>query len=41
MNKMWAVLKREYLQAIRRKMFIIMTFLMPLFMAALFFLPAC
>ncbi len=40
MNKMWAVLKREYLQAIRRKMFIIMTFLMPLFMAALFFLPS-
>jgi ABC-2 type transport system permease protein len=39
MNKMWAVLKREYLQAVRRKMFIIMTFLMPLLMAALFFLP--
>ena len=40
MRKMWAVLKREYLQAVRKKMFIIMTFLMPLFMAALFFLPS-
>lgn len=40
MRKMWAVLKREYLQAVRKKMFIIMTFLMPVFMAALFFIPS-
>lgn len=40
MRKMWAVLKREYLQAVRRKMFIIITFLMPVLMVALFFLPS-
>ncbi|MGN6185405.1 MAG: ABC transporter permease [Thermoanaerobaculia bacterium] len=40
MNKLFAVLKREYLQTVRKKMFIIMTFLMPVLMAALFFLPA-
>jgi ABC-2 type transport system permease protein len=40
MRKMWAVLKREYLQAVRKKMFIIMTFLMPVLMAALFILPS-
>ena len=39
MNKMVAVFKREYLQAVRKKMFIIMTFLLPFFMAALFVLP--
>jgi ABC-2 type transport system permease protein len=39
MNKMLAVLKREYLQAVRKKMFIIMTFLMPVLMAGLFVLP--
>ncbi len=39
MNKLLAVLKREYLQAVRKKMFIIMTFLLPLLMGALFFLP--
>ena len=32
MSKMLAVLKREYLQAVRKKMFIVMTFLMPVFM---------
>jgi ABC-2 type transport system permease protein len=37
---MWAVLKREYLQAVRKKMFIVMTFLMPVLMAALFILPS-
>jgi ABC-2 type transport system permease protein len=37
---MFAVLKREYLQAVRKKMFVIMTFLMPVLMLALFFLPA-
>jgi ABC-2 type transport system permease protein len=39
MNKLFAVFKREYLQAVRKKMFIIMTFLLPLLMAGLFFLP--
>lgn len=39
MNKMFAVLKREYLQTVRRKMFIIMSFLMPVLMAGLMFLP--
>ncbi len=39
MNKMFAVLKREYFQAVRKKMFIVMTFLMPVFMIALFILP--
>ena len=40
MNKLFAVLKREYFQAVRKKMFIIMTFLMPVFMAAVFVLPS-
>ena len=40
MNKLFAVLKREYLQAVRKKMFIIMTFLMPVLMAAVFVLPS-
>lgn len=40
MKKMFAVLKREYLQAVRKKMFIIMTFLLPLLMAAAFTLPS-
>jgi ABC-2 type transport system permease protein len=40
MKKMLAVFKREYLQAVRKKMFIVMTFLMPVFMIALFVLPA-
>ena len=40
MHKLFAVFKREYLQAVRKKMFIIMTFLLPLLMAGLFFLPS-
>src|SRR5437868_2563045 len=40
MNKLFAVFKREYLQAVRRKMFIIMTILLPLLMAAAFVLPS-
>ena len=40
MNKLMAVLKREYLQAVRKKMFIIMTFLMPVLMAAVLILPS-
>lgn len=39
MRKMFAVFKREYLQAVRKKMFIIMTFLMPVLMIGLFVLP--
>ena len=39
MKKMFAVFKREYLQAVRKKMFIIMTFLLPALMALLFSLP--
>jgi ABC-2 type transport system permease protein len=39
MNKMFAVMKREYLQAVRRKSFIIMTLLLPFLMAALMVLP--
>jgi len=40
MNKMFAVFKREYIQAVRKKMFIIMTFLMPFLMVLLFMLPS-
>jgi ABC-2 type transport system permease protein len=39
MNKMFAVVKREYLQAVRRKMFIFMTLFFPVLMAALFIVP--
>ena len=39
MNKFFAVFKREYLQAVRRKMFIIMTLIMPLLMAGLILVP--
>lgn len=39
MTKMFAVLKREYLQAVRRKAFIIMTFLFPFLMAGVMLLP--
>lgn len=40
MNKMYAVMKREYLQAVRKKVFIIMTLLFPFLMAGLMVLPA-
>lgn len=39
MNKMFAVLKREYLQTVRKKSFIIMTLIFPFLMAALMILP--
>lgn len=39
MRKMFAVFKREYLQAVRKKMFIVMTFLMPLLMIGAFMIP--
>jgi ABC-2 type transport system permease protein len=40
MKKMIAVFKREYLQAVRKKMFIIMTFLLPVLMGAVLILPS-
>ena len=39
MNKMFVVMKREYLQAVRKKVFIIMTLLFPFLMAGLMILP--
>lgn len=39
MKKMFAVMKREYLQAVRKKMFIIMTILLPFLMAGITILP--
>ena len=39
MNKMFAVMKREYLQGVRRKVFIIMTLLMPFLMAGMMVIP--
>lgn len=39
MNKMFAVMKREYLQSVRKKTFIIMTILFPFLMAGLMVLP--
>jgi ABC-2 type transport system permease protein len=38
-RKLYAVLRREYLMAVRKKMFIIMTFLLPFLMAGLITLP--
>jgi ABC-2 type transport system permease protein len=37
---MLAVIRREYLQAVRKKMFIVMTFLFPVLMAGAFTVPA-
>jgi ABC-2 type transport system permease protein len=39
MNKMFVVMKREYLQAVRKKVFIIMTLLFPFLMAGIMVLP--
>ena len=39
MNKIFAVLKREYLAAVRKKMFIFMTLFFPVLMAGLMFIP--
>ena len=39
MNKMWTVLRREYLSRIKTKGFIIGTIIMPLFMAGIFVVP--
>jgi ABC-2 type transport system permease protein len=40
MAKLWAVIKREYLERVRSKWFLIVTFLGPLFFAAIIILPA-
>ncbi|HEX8154708.1 MAG TPA: ABC transporter permease [Thermoanaerobaculia bacterium] len=40
MNKFLAVFKREYLQIVRKKMFIVMTFLLPALMAGALVLPS-
>lgn len=40
MNKLFAVLRREYLQAVKKKSFLIMTILTPFLMAALMFVPS-
>jgi len=40
MNKMFAVIKREYLQAVRKKMFIFMTIFFPVLMAGVMIVPA-
>jgi ABC-2 type transport system permease protein len=39
MNKTWLIIKQEYLRRVRKKSFILLTFLMPLLMAALVFVP--
>lgn len=39
MRKMFVVMKREYLQTVRKKSFIIMTLLFPFLMAGIIFLP--
>ncbi len=39
MNKALAVLKREYLQTVRKKMFLVMTILVPVLFAALMWVP--
>ena len=39
MKKIFAVLKREYLSAVRKKMFMFMTLFFPVIMAALMFIP--
>jgi ABC-2 type transport system permease protein len=39
-RKLFAVLKREYLQAVKKKSFLIMTILFPFLMAALMYIPS-
>lgn len=40
MNKAWAVFKREYVQAVRKKSFLIATVLVPILFVALMFIPS-
>ena len=39
MNKIWLIIKREYLVRVRKRSFIIMTILGPLLMAGIIILP--
>ena len=39
MNKTWLIIKQEYMRRVRKKSFILLTFLAPLMMAALVFVP--
>jgi ABC-2 type transport system permease protein len=39
MNKTWLIIKQEYLRRVRKKSFILLTFLMPLLIVALMFVP--
>ena len=39
MNKIWLIIKREYLIRVRKRSFIIMTILGPLLMAGIIILP--
>ena len=40
MHNAWLIIRREYLERIRSKAFIIMTLLMPVFMASTILIPA-
>ncbi len=40
MHNAWLIIQREYLERIRSKAFIIMTLLMPVFMASTILIPA-
>lgn len=40
MNKTWIIIKREYLTRVKKKSFLILTFLMPILMGGMMFLPA-
>src|SRR5438034_5610887 len=40
MGKLWAIIKREYLERVRSKWFLIGTFLGPLFFGAIIIVPA-
>ena len=39
MNKTWLIIKQEYLRRVRKKSFLLLTFLTPLLLAALVFVP--
>ena len=40
MDKLWVVIKREFMERVRNKWFVIITLLMPALMAAMILLPA-
>ena len=39
MDKFWVVAKREYLERVRSRWFVIMTLLVPVFITAIFLVP--